>query len=225
MSRKLLPPIAAVVAGLLVASWAAGQVKIGAVGEFIDPDGDCRVMDDEGKFEITIPGGYHDLDPSLKTINGPRALRDVEGDFLVQVRLANFDVPEKATALKNKPTFRGAGLLVWQDDKNFVTLFRAATNSNRHLFASTTAFKDGVRVFSGTGKDLALPEAWLRLERREGKLLASVSDDGEEWTPMKLNAPDFAKKVRVGIGMVNVTSKDFLAHFEDFSVLQRKADR
>jgi regulation of enolase protein 1 (concanavalin A-like superfamily) len=225
MSRKLLLPLAAVVAGLLVASWAAGQVKISAVGEFIDPDGDCRVMDDEGKFEITVPGGYHDLDPSLKTINGPRALREVEGDFLVQVRLANFAVPEKTTALKNKPVYRGAGLLLWQDDKNFVTLFRAGTDTNPHLFASATAYKDGVRVFGGTGKDLALPEAWLRLERREGKLQASVSDDGEEWTPIKLTAPDFAKKVRVGVGLVNVTTKDFLAHFEDFSVLQKKTDR
>ena len=81
------------------------------------------------------------------------------------------------------------------------------------------------RVSSGTGKDLALPEAWLRLERREGKLQASVSDDGEEWTPVKLTAPDFGKKVKVGIGMVNVTTKEFLAHFEDYSVLQKKTER
>jgi regulation of enolase protein 1 (concanavalin A-like superfamily) len=225
MWRKLLPPWSAVIAGLLIASWAAADGKISAVGEFIDPDGDCRVMDDEAKFEITAPGGYHDLDPTLKTINGPRALRDVEGDFLVQVRLANFSTPDKATALKGKTAFRGAGLLVWQDDKTFVTLFRAGSDRNPHLFAATTAFKDGVRVFSGTGKDLALPEAWLRLERREGKLQASVSDDGEEWMPVKLTAPEMGKKVKVGVGLVNITSKDFLAHFEDFSVLQKKTER
>jgi regulation of enolase protein 1 (concanavalin A-like superfamily) len=225
MWRKLLPPWSAVIAGLLVAGWAAAQVKISTVGEFIDPDGDCRLMDDEGKFEVTVPGGYHDLDPAAKTINGPRALREVEGDFLIQVRLANFRVPDKDTALKNKRVFRGAGLLVWQDDKNFVTLFRAANDANPNLFATAAAYKDGVRVSSGTGKDLTLPDAWLRLERREGKLQATVSDDGEEWTAVKLHAPDFGKKVRVGIGMVNVTSKDFLAHFEDYSVLQKKTER
>jgi regulation of enolase protein 1 (concanavalin A-like superfamily) len=225
MWRKLIPPWSAIIAGLLVAGWAAAQIKISAVGEFIDPDGNCRLMDDEGKFEVTVPGGYHDLDPSAKTTNGPRALRDVEGDFLIQVRLANFNIPEKDTALKNKPVFRGAGLLVWQDDKNFVTLFRAANVTNPHLFAVAFAFKDGARVSSATGKDLALPDAWLRLERRQGKLQASVSDDGDEWTPVKLAAPEFGKKVKVGIGLVNVTSKDFLAHFEDYSVLQKKADK
>jgi regulation of enolase protein 1 (concanavalin A-like superfamily) len=225
MLRIPFPFGLAVVVGLLAGSWAAGQVKISGVGEFIDPDADCRVRDDEGKFEITVPGTYHDLDPSQKKVNGPRALREVEGDFLVKVRLAKFNPPDKMTALKNKPAYRGAGLIVWQDDRNFVTLFRAGSDNNAHLFSAATAYKDGERVFTGTGKDLALPNAWLRLERREGKLLASASDDGEEWFAVKLTAPDLPKKVKVGVGVVNVTNKDFLVHFDEFSLKQRKTDK
>src|SRR4051812_31099083 len=58
-----------------------------------DPDGDCTFQRVEGKLTITLPGSDHDLGIERGRMNAPRLLRDVEGDFVVQVRVGGLFRP------------------------------------------------------------------------------------------------------------------------------------
>ena len=51
----------------------------------VDPLGDCRFDKDWDKLTITVPGIDHVWDK--KTSTAPCLLREVEGDFVVQVRV------------------------------------------------------------------------------------------------------------------------------------------
>jgi hypothetical protein len=54
---------------LLTALFCAGALlaagkpipKIIGYGDLHDPDGDCRVTEDDGKLALTVPAKYHDL--------------------------------------------------------------------------------------------------------------------------------------------------------------------
>lgn len=54
----------------------------------VDPDHDCKFHIEDGKVTIELPGGDHDINPKRKRFNAPCLLREVEGDFLVQVASA-----------------------------------------------------------------------------------------------------------------------------------------
>jgi regulation of enolase protein 1 (concanavalin A-like superfamily) len=217
MLHNRFPRAIAVIVGLLAVAEAWGQLKIEGYGDLIDPDGDCRVLNVDEKIDLTVPG-YHDLDPVAKNTSGPRVVREVEGDFVLEDRIARIPRPAKDGAIKEKSLFWAAGLVVWQDEKNFVTLARASNDRKEHMFLATSAFRDGERIDGGIGRETTGPEVSLRLERRDGKLAAFASDDGMEWTAVKLSMPELGKKLKVGVTMINRTNKDFTAHFDEFAV-------
>src|SRR5688572_5897260 len=122
----------------------APSKKSGGWGEWIDPDGDCDVKAEGAALLITVPGKPHDLwpenpKPEVRT-NAPRVLRNVEGDFTVQVKAVD--------SVKAAKGFRAATLLIWQDDKNFVRLDDACTTRPGHplFFAYYHVFTDGKRT-------------------------------------------------------------------------------
>ena len=53
----------------------------------VDPLGDCKFARKGDRLTITVPGKGHQLDIVQGGLNAPRLLREVEGDFLVQVRV------------------------------------------------------------------------------------------------------------------------------------------
>jgi hypothetical protein len=65
----------------------------------VDPLGDCRFHREGDKLTITVPGEGHELDVGDKPLNVPRLLRDVEGDFVMQVRLGGGCTPGKAAGI------------------------------------------------------------------------------------------------------------------------------
>src|SRR5262245_63307451 len=73
---------------LLVTTWS----------EQVDPDKDCKFVKDGDALVIEIPGKDHDLWPRDRQMNAPRLLKEVEGDFDVQVRVCvKAKVSEKST--------------------------------------------------------------------------------------------------------------------------------
>src|SRR5215472_13005840 len=54
----------------------------------IDPDRDCKFEIKDGTVTIELPGGDHELDPKRNRLNAPLLLRDVEGDFAIQVHVS-----------------------------------------------------------------------------------------------------------------------------------------
>src|SRR4029079_19269947 len=101
----------------------------GGIGAWFDPEKDCEYRSDGSGVTIKVPGSPHVNSAELKKVNAPRIVREVTGDFLAQVRIPDRIQPG-SQPLEGFPfTFQGAGLLLWQDESNYVRLERAAINS------------------------------------------------------------------------------------------------
>jgi regulation of enolase protein 1 (concanavalin A-like superfamily) len=88
-------------------------------------------------------------------------------------------------------------------------------------YANFEHFNGGRRAVSQAGRLKDLPTS-LRLERRGGRVFASASQDGTNWTsfpPLEVSLPD---EVKIGVLAVNTSSKIFGAELAEFRVFTRK---
>lgn len=135
----------------LVAAPALGEERqlVEGWGEIIDPDGDCRVAEDQGDVAITVPKTRHDLTYADKNakLNAPRVLQSVEGDFTLEVTVRAFPLPGDAASSGGQYSFVSTGLLVWQDEKNFIRLERAAVGNSDAPFVWIEQFTEGQSAF------------------------------------------------------------------------------
>lgn len=66
-------------------------------GKPVDPAKDCKFEAKDGKLKIAVPGGKepHDLSAELNApMSAPRVMREIEGDFSMEVSVGAFAVPE-----------------------------------------------------------------------------------------------------------------------------------
>jgi RNA polymerase sigma factor (sigma-70 family) len=107
--EKDAPPAAA--EGLTLYGW----------GHVIDPDGDCNFTVESNRLtnrlKIGVPGTDHGLGVERGQMNAPRVLQEIEGDFIIQVRVSG-DFPKGAkSVVEGRRPFFGAGILVYVSDK------------------------------------------------------------------------------------------------------------
>jgi hypothetical protein len=147
----------------------------------------------------------------------------VEGDFTAQVKVTGEFKPGEKAAAENTRPFNSAGLLLWQDEKNYIRLER-----NRWWVAEAgqyacyppliEQYKDG--EYQGTNPQATPDEffkgnsTWLRIERQGKKVTASLSHDGKEWTEAKEITVELPKKVQIGVAVVNTAANVLTVEFE-----------
>ena len=210
-------------------------------GMVIDPDGDCNFEAQDGKVVITIPGIAHDLSSYNKKKNAPRILREVEGDFIVEVKVSCDLDPGDESAEEGKAIFNGAGLLIWHDDDHFVRFERNAFlmgtdhfNGDEELARrQETRFQTPLFEYWRQGT-CSTPQSsttepffkgkstWLRIERRGDKITASLSHDGEKWDDTRDCPVTLPNKLLVGVAAINTSKKPFQATFEEFKLTKIK---
>jgi regulation of enolase protein 1 (concanavalin A-like superfamily) len=199
-------------------------------GTIIDSLGDCTVKEEKGKLTIEIPGGTHDLNAILGGMTAPRVLKEVEGDFTAQVKISGEFKPGEKSAKAETTPFNGAGLLLWQDEKNYLRLerniFWAAQVGKYACLPPLVEYYEGGQ-YQGTNPEGTLDEffkgksTWLKLERRGSKVIASFSHDGKEWEVAKEIDAKFPKKVQIGVAAVNTSAMPFTVEFEQFKVVSK----
>jgi regulation of enolase protein 1 (concanavalin A-like superfamily) len=197
---------------------------LGEWGEAIDPDGDCTI-DDKGKaLEISIPNTHHDLNADNDKLNAPRVVREVSGDFAMTVKVTGgFKPGAKSTNPKAVP-YIGAGIVVWQDSNNYVFLGRAAINRGGKVgeFAAFEEREWGTRgAMNNHGIDPG--GVYLRLERRNNRLLGFTSKDGKNWVRLEPMEPSYPPTLKVGLYAINGCTDPISVRFEDFSFTEGKA--
>jgi regulation of enolase protein 1 (concanavalin A-like superfamily) len=192
-------------------------------GEIIDPRGDSRLVMDQGLLSVTIPAGpLHHLH-SLYNLDAPRLVQEVVGDFRVQVRVLPFAPPPKnSAAAPGQASFRAAGLLVWQDERNFLRLERGAVDVSKEK----TAFIQAQRFINDgqVAAERPWPEeqgiSYYQIERRGKNLHLRLSKDGQTWKDWKtIDDLPLPHRVKVGITAINTTNREFTAQFEKFEVM------
>lgn len=137
--------------------------------QWIDPKGDStRTIDARKGFLRIAVRGYHDLWTSSGNFTAPRLMRQADGDFILETKLAG-------------PARWCGGLLVWKDEDNFVRLDRGIHFQNE---IGLEAAIDGGYAIVAHDYVVADP-LWLRLQRAGSAYTASYSLDGINWVPLK----------------------------------------
>ncbi|MEZ6130383.1 MAG: DUF1349 domain-containing protein [Planctomycetaceae bacterium] len=188
---------------------------------FIDPDNDCQIR---SKVSFTVPGTNHDLNPR-GGMNAPRLLKAVNGDFTAQVKVTGDFTPGSVSTGRGRP-FNGAGLLVWQNEDNFLRLERNAYWVSNKLMCYPPLIEhwhDG-KYAGFNSNPMAADEfftgrsTWLKIQRQGERITASFSHDGMEWTVAKEFSVQFEDAVSVGMVAINTSDAEFRVEFESFQI-------
>ena len=218
---------------------AAKQLRrIEGWGEVVDPDGDCKIERHNGGVLISVPGTVHDLYPPTK-VNAPRVQQDVEGDFSARVKVSGDFYPGKEPARGFNRAYHGAGLLVWQDENNYVRLERMEVIwkkgkwklSGRHWYYTPLLqqrlggdYEEFVaKGPSGTAFNQTAIS--LRLDRNGDMMSAYFSTDGQEWKLVKTFKSLTSKKVSIAVSALNGSNHEFNVSFDDFAITHKEANK
>ena len=205
------------------------------LGELIDPDKDCVEVRDKKGVKITIPAKLHTVSPQIvdkknkPIMNAPRLLAPITGDFLMHVRVAGSMRPgtEPLKDPKGRSlgiAFQGAGIVLWEDQNNFVRLERTCGTAGGLTLVSrllVEVYKDG-KESGHFYHDVPDGPMNLMMARKDGAIRCLFSNDGKKWSVMRELAADYAPKVQVGLIGVNMSKKVFIAQFEDFALIEDK---
>jgi regulation of enolase protein 1 (concanavalin A-like superfamily) len=194
----------------------------------IDPDHDCKFLAGKNTLTVELPAKDHDLGAERGVMNAPRLLRDVAGDFTAQVRVGgDFSPVGPSTAAGHVP-FVGAGLVVMVDDRTYLRLERAAAVYNGADKASPYVNLewrvDGkIAPLVGTRPPIAEDKpTYLRLQRGNGQLLASVSQDGQKWSALPSLGLPLPSTVKVGLAAGTSSSAPFRPLYDAFQLTADK---
>jgi regulation of enolase protein 1 (concanavalin A-like superfamily) len=129
----------------------------------------------------------------------------------------------KSTNPKAVP-YIGAGIVVWQDSNNYVFLGRAAINRNNKVseFAAFEEREWGTRgALNNRGIDPG--GVYLRLERRNNRLLACTSKDGQAWTKLVPMEPSYLATLKVGLYAINGCTDPISVRFDSYNFTEGTA--
>jgi regulation of enolase protein 1 (concanavalin A-like superfamily) len=223
-ARLSVPFVFCILASVVVAQEKGGPSPLGW-GTVVDPDGDCKIGRNGEIVTIDVPGKIHDLSPEQRKVNAPRILGDVKGDFIAEVEAVGAVQPGGQGTRQGGFPYNGVGLLLWQDEGTMVRLERAAILRNGSLFSYVNLEyrKEGRPV---AAKPLQIEDRplHLRLERRKGTVIGSVSFDGVRWTALEPVPVELAESVKVGIAAVNSATQPFKAEVKGFELFSSAKD-
>lgn len=210
--RFLLVPSFAVSLLLVTLGSTLNAQQYPGWGDLVDPVGDCPVDILPDGIELTIPAGIHQLNPTMETVNAPRVWQSVEGDFLFEVRVKDFPRPEKDSGANGNRSYVAAGVVLWQDENNFLRWTRSASAEKNAVYLSCEQFENGKHVGGGYFRMKDEP-IWLRLERRENTLRMSASDDGKKWQQAIERDCTYPTSLKAGVFGLNVTENKYQFRF------------
>ncbi|HBI46073.1 MAG TPA: hypothetical protein DDY78_24940, partial [Planctomycetales bacterium] len=195
----------------------------------VDPDGDCKFLAGKNTLTIELPGKDHDLGAERGVMNSPRLLRDVEGDFTVQVRVSGDFRPVGPSTAAGHIPFVGAGLVLMIDDRTYLRVERAAavfaSAGKASPYANMEWRIDG-KLRPINGATPPIPEdgpAYLRLQRRSSQLLASNSQDGVKWNALPSMGVPLPPIVKVGLTAGTSSAAPFRPLYDAFKLTADKA--
>lgn len=194
-------------------------------GRVIDPDGDCKIRAAKGALTIEVPGTVHDLYPQAGRMNAPRVMRQVEGDFSARVKVTGPPSPGTEPARGINWAFHSAGLLVWQDEKNYVRLERGESfikgeKETRYYSPLFQHRLDGKYTEDGPSAKPTFKggSIHLRLDREGETMTAYYSEDGKDWKQVRKLKTFKGKKASVGVSALNTSARALKVTFEGFTV-------
>jgi len=166
---------------------------------WLNPLDDCsyRIVEtDQGQKGLEI-SAVNGRDLSGQNLSAPRFIREVTGDFTVQVCILS--------PSEDKPQL--GGLLIWKDESNYLCFCKG--DNDRYGF-QFYGYLDKKQLMAGRGylPDENDEKVYLRLERSGDIFSAYVSADGVNWLTCGKLTMSLDDPIQVGIyvhGMINRT--------------------
>jgi regulation of enolase protein 1 (concanavalin A-like superfamily) len=185
----------------------------------LDPDNDCEFRSVGKSLSVKVPATLHDLSLYTAKHNSPRALMEVEGDFVLNVKVAGDFQPLRPSTNPRGIPYNGAGLLLWSDENNFFRLERGALlrNDTINTQVSFEERKGGNRG-ANSGSVIPAGTCYLRVERRGKQIMGAFSTDGSTWKELKSVDVTWPRKLQVGVAAINSSSAAFTVTFDEFSL-------
>lgn len=192
----------------------------------VDPDGDCDVLLRTERLTIIVPPTNHNLHP-VRGMNAPRVLKQVSGDFTVQVKVSGKFEPG---TISTKPQgqgrpFNGAGILIWDNDENYLRIERNAYWVGDSLYRYPPLIEywrdgedSGVNNAPTPDPYFTGGSTWLKARRHGDEITVSISHDGEKWTEVKTFAVDMSDELSAGVAAVNSSNEPFTVSFSEIKI-------
>jgi hypothetical protein len=197
----------------------------------IDPDRDCKIVIKDGIATIKLPGTDHDLAPKRGRFNAPRLLRDLTGDFVMQVRVSGSFRPSAKSAVDKEEPSVAAGLVLIPADDNCIRLEYGAY-CRKGEQRSCPAFRMRGEKIVNIELDWQVPwkldpagekegHVYLSLERRGNFIYEAYSPDGKKWTyDIKVVIKGLPEKVEVGLAAYSTSTEPFKVRFDQFKLIR-----
>lgn len=188
-------------------------------GTVVDPDGDCQFKEDDGRVTIIVPKTHHDLTytADYTKLNSPRILQDAKGDFSLEDKVEAFELPNGKASSGGNFSFVSSGLLIWQDDHNFIRMDRAAVGNSPFIWIER--FQDG-KSASQKMRPIENKDTYLRVTRKGDKFTFETSEDGKDWAEIHAEEAKLAHQLKVGVLAINTTTEDFSVRLKDLKLSQ-----
>ncbi len=189
----------------------------------IDPDGDCTIDLKDGRLTIRVPGRPHGLDAEVDRLNSPRVLREIEGDFIADLKVDGAIRPAGPSTSPTALPFLGAGLVLWSDEGNYLRLERAAILRGDQVMSYTLFEERRDRRLVPPGGGIGVPDGTatvLRLERKGDQVTAQVGPDGLQWRAFPPRTVRMPARLKLGVSATSCSSAPFTFSLEGFRVFR-----
>ena len=189
-------------------------------GQTVNADDQCQIRLNADQVKVSISRGPRDLSAELNITDAPRVLREVTGDFVIQVRVLPDFRLRGQSMIDGRPVFCSAGLLLWNSDTDYVRLERAMYVQPQKPVVDYMSFdrrKAGKWVVNRNRPSVkrSVKSWYLRLERRGDVVSGSISENGDDWSsPQTIEIPDFAEKLLVGVAVCSTSKAPIEATFD-----------
>ena len=187
----------------------------------VDPDGDCKFEfnPSSSEIKIAVPGTPHVLGAEIGRLNAPRLLQSIRGDFDASVRVTGVSHPAGRATVKEYAPYHGAGILLWQDERNYVRLEIAADlRHGKPLSYANFELRRGGGLAASNGLEIKDGSTHLLLERRGNELRAAFGPDGVRWTWFAPLTVELNDSLRIGVAAINSAKKSLSARLEMFAI-------
>jgi regulation of enolase protein 1 (concanavalin A-like superfamily) len=189
-------------------------------GEFVDPDGDCKIKFNNGALSLEVPGTLHDLTTAMDKVNAPLILQQIEGDFIARVKVCGEFQPNGPATRAGGIPFNGAGLVLWLDADHFIRIERAAVRRDDGVGAYLLIERhDRNQPMVSDGGFIAEGNVCLKVERRGAQISAWYGTDGLQWVEAQpIKVPSWPARLKVGLDAISTSSQPFTVRFEEFAI-------
>lgn len=209
----------------------------------VDPDHDCKIVIKDNTITMELPGGDHEFAPKRKHFNAPRLIREIEGDFRVQVRVCASFCPSTKSTVEDEDPRVTAGLILIPTAENCIRLEYKAYRRKGKLCEGPSFRMRGEQMWNMHVDGWELPweqqirkgneaRIYLRLDRRGNTIYRFLSPDGEKWYAgsdtrpgtgtVSVEFPVFPAKLKVGLAAYSNSTEQFKVRFGEFKLIRRE---